>query len=232
MNFDAYARQYDLDLDEGIRLSGEGKEFFARGRLQAVREHFGRLGLTPRRALDFGCGTGTNAGIMAELWPECRVWGIDISTESLAVAKEHVRSERVCFLTPDEFNANVHEPMDWVFTSGVLHHIPVPERDTALQYIRGLIGMDGCFTIFENNPFNPGARLVMRRIPFDRDAVMVNPYGLVSTLRSLDYAPVTCRFLFVFPRPLKAFRALEPALSRVPVGAQYGVFARTPRGVQ
>ena len=33
----------------------------------------------------------------------------------------------------------------------------------------------GYFALFENNPWNPGARLVMRRIPFDRDAIMLSP---------------------------------------------------------
>jgi len=69
----------------------------------------------------------------------------------------------------------------------------------------------------------------MHLIPFDRDAVMVNPYRLASTLTGLGYADVSSRFLFIFPRPLAFLRPLERHLSRLPLGAQYGIFARAGR---
>jgi hypothetical protein len=35
-------------------------------------------------------------------------------------------------------------------------------------------------------------------------------------------------FLFIFPRPLKWFRPLEPLVSRLPLGAQYQIICRKP----
>jgi hypothetical protein len=66
----------------------------------------------------------------------------------------------------------------------------------------------------------------MRRIPFDRGAVMVNPFRLRSTLRSMGFEEVSCRYLFVFPRPLAFLRPLEARIEALPLGAQYGAFAQ------
>ena len=187
MNFDRYVRQYDQDLEKGIRLSGEGKHFFARERLIAVHEHFARSGFAPLRMIEFGCGIGTNIGIIRELWPATEIIGLDISEESLTAAEAQHRSTGARFMTPDTFRQAGEEPGDWVFCTGVVHHVPVAEREAVLRFIRDLLTPAGSLTVFENNPFNPGARLVMRLIPFDRDAVMVNPYRLESTLAGLGY---------------------------------------------
>lgn len=226
MNFDGYARQYDEGLRRGIRLSGEDADFFARGRLAAARAYFARVGIRPGRILEFGCGIGNHVGILREFWPGSDITGLDISEESLAVARERWRGDGIRFLTPEAFRAGAVAPVDWVFCAGVMHHIPPAARDDALGLVRDLLAERGVLTVFENNPFNPGARLVMRRIPFDRGAVMVNPYRLRSKLRALGFEEVSCRFLFVFPRPLAFLRGLEPRLEPLPLGAQYGVFAR------
>lgn len=226
MSFDQYVHQYDLDLQRGIRLSGEAREFFARGRLAAVQKHFRQAGVEPRRIVDFGCGDGTNIGIIHELWPDSDVVGLDTSRESLEVARQSLAGPRVRFLPPSEYAAHAEEPADWVFLNGVMHHVPIAERNVVLRSIRGFLRAGGFLTLFDNNPFNPGARLVMRRIPFDRGAVMVNPYRLMSQLAELEFAEISCRFLFIFPRFLSFLRFVEPRVGRLPLGSQYGIYAR------
>jgi hypothetical protein len=83
----------------------------------------------------------------------------------------------------------------------------------------------GVLAVFENNPWNVGARMVMRRIPFDRDAVPLSPPALRALLGGAGLSVRSTRFLFYFPRPLAALRPLEPWLVRVPLGAQYWVLA-------
>lgn len=56
----------------------------------ALGKHF-NPGFTHMRLLDIGCGGGVLAEEFARLG--CRVTGIDISTESLAVARAHARGE-------------------------------------------------------------------------------------------------------------------------------------------
>jgi hypothetical protein len=74
----------------------------------------------------------------------------------------------------------------------------------------------------ENNPWNPGARLVMARIPFDKDAEPLSPVEARRLLRSGGFARCSSlRTLFYFPRPLAFLRPVEPLLALLPLGAQY-----------
>ena len=80
--------------------------------------------------------------------------------------------------------------------------------------------------MFDNNPLNPGARWVMSRIPFDRDARMVSSYRVARLARRCGFVEVRSRFFFLFPRGLRALRGLEPYVEHLPLGAQYCVFGR------
>ena len=84
----------------------------------------------------------------------------------------------------------------------------------------------GLFAFWENNPWNPGTRMIMRRIPFDRDAVMVAPAAARRLLIDGGLEVVSTEFRFYFPAPLRRLRPLEPHLRRLPLGAQYLVLAR------
>ena len=56
----------------------------------------------------------------------------------------------------------------------MFHHIPPSERPAALALIRRKLRPQGRLFLFENNPWNPGARWVMKAIPFDRVATMLS----------------------------------------------------------
>ena len=76
------------------------------------------------------------------------------------------------------------------------------------------------------NPWNPGTRLVMRRIPFDRDAKLLSPPHARELLTRAGFNVLRTDFLFLFPRVLSALRPPEGRLARFPVGAQYMVLCR------
>ena len=57
--FDAYAARYDQELAEGLGLTGEGKEYYARGRMRWLAKRLREMGAAnPQTVLDFGCGLG------------------------------------------------------------------------------------------------------------------------------------------------------------------------------
>jgi hypothetical protein len=85
---------------------------------------------------------------------------------------------------------------------------------------------EGWLAFFENNPWNIGARLVMRRIPFDREAQMISVLRAREALGQAGFRVTAVRSLFYFPAVLKWMRWLEPALAHVPLGAQYFVLCR------
>src|SRR5205823_10980749 len=105
--------------------------------------------------------------------------------------------------------ATAPEPVDLVYTNGVFHHIPVAERPDAVGYVHGALLPGGLFALWENNPWNPGARYVMSRIPFDRDAIMLSARQARDLLRRAGFEVLRTDFLFIFPRPLRALRFLE-----------------------
>lgn len=218
------AQEYDALLQQGIRLSGEDKEFFIRGRLRDLVRQL-PAGFHPERILDFGCGIGDTANILAELFPDADIIGFDTSAPALVYARRTYGSARVSFCSLTGFTQMA--PVDLCYTNGVFHHILPEKRAEVIVQIHRLLRPGGQFAFFENNPFNPGTRMVMHRIPFDREARPLRPRETRRLLQtggfSFLYPP---RYLFYFPRPLAFLRRIEAFLIRFPLGAQYYILAQ------
>ena len=224
--FDQYADSYEVDLQRGLRLSGEGSAFFAEGRVARLGSQLARLRVTPGAILDFGCGTGSAIPALLELRGAERALGVDVSTELVEHARASVRDERASFRVVDD--EGLGGVMDLAFCNGVFHHIEPALRPAAVDYVRRALKPGGLFAFCENNPYNPGTRLVMRRIPFDRDAQTLTPRATRALLRSGGLEVVTTEYMFFFPRALRSLRAAERWLTRFPLGAQYMILARKP----
>ena len=95
--FDRYAEEYERALDRGISVSGEDKEFFARGRVEILRRHLDAISERPRAILDYGCGTGSATPFFLELLKPERFLGVDISAKSLEVARREHPQANVSF---------------------------------------------------------------------------------------------------------------------------------------
>lgn len=209
--------EYASMLEQGLRLSGESRDFFMEGRVRDLRA---QLGAPPARILDFGCGTGETAAHLAQVFPQAEVYGIDTAENAIAHAERAHGGARVRFGLVRDFDAE--SAFDLCYTNGVFHHIPPGERDGALRRIHRSLVSGGRFALMENNPWNPGTRMVMRRIPFDRDAIPLSPPEARRLLVRGGFTRIAApRFLFWFPRFLAPLRVLEPALVHVPLGAQY-----------
>lgn len=223
--FDSHADDYEAQCASGLAVSGEPKEFFARGRLEMLRARWDRAGRTePARVLDYGCGVGDVTALLAETFPRAQVLGLDPSERCVARARARFTGPRVSFETlADETEI---APCDLVHLNGVVHHVPPAERKRLFAHLAGLLAPAGVLVVFENNPWNPGARLVMSRIAFDRDAVPISAPALRGLVRGAGLRVCETRSLFWFPRPLAALRPLERFLVRVPFGAQYAVIAQ------
>lgn len=225
--FDRYAEQYDAALAQGLAVSGEDKNFFARGRVAFLAACLARLSTeAPQSVLDFGCGTGSATPFLLDLLRAESVLGVDVSAASLAVARRDFGGERARFLLPAEVPPSAG--MDLAFCNGVFHHIPTVERPAAVRYVATSLRAGGLFAFWENNPWNLGTRYVMDRCPFDGDAETLTPPEARALLRSGGLRIVRTDFLFLFPRALSALRPLEPLVSRLPLGAQYQVLCRKP----
>lgn len=99
-----------------------------------------------KRVLEIGCGIGTDTMNFARAG--ARVTAVDLSEESLAVARQRAKvfglADRITFHTAnaEELQATVPvEPFDLIYSFGVLHHTPNPER--AFRSLRPYLGSAG-----------------------------------------------------------------------------------------
>ncbi|MBF0127705.1 MAG: class I SAM-dependent methyltransferase [Magnetococcales bacterium] len=210
--------EYNAMLAKGLALSGEDKGYFLRGRILDLRARL-PAAFVPRRILDFGCGLGDASHFLAHAFPQALVVGADLSEPTLEYARSHFSSERVTFCSIAALGELPR--FDLCYVNGVFHHIEAGKREGTMELLRALLHPAGHLAVFENNPWNPGARLVMWRIPFDRDAVPVSSPAMGRLLRSHFRVTSGPWFLFYFPSILKWLRAFEPGLARWPLGAQY-----------
>jgi len=226
-DFDQHADSYDADLNRGLSVSGEEREYFANGRVRWLKHSLERLQQQPFSAIDYGCGVGDTAVLLRDAFDLEAVLGLDVSVRSLELARVKHESERCKFLT---FDAHIpDENADLIYCNGVFHHIPATERCSAINYIFRCLKPGGVFALWENNPWNPGTRIVMSRIPFDRDASTITPPEAGKLLEGEGFQIISTSYLFWFPRVLKALRFVEPYLGRIPLGAQYQVLCRKPQ---
>jgi SAM-dependent methyltransferase len=226
-DFDEVGGGYGTQLDRGLRLTGEPAEYYAARRIARVRELVEALGVTPRAVLDFGCGTGSSLGLLRDAFPDARILGFEPEPELAKIAGEATATARAELIGGAELDQ--YGIADVVYCNGVFHHIAPESRARAMASVARALRADGLACVWENSPFNPGTRLVMARIPFDRNAILLSPRELRSLQTGAGLTPVTTEYHFVFPKVLGFARNLERRLRALPLGGQYVVAGRLGR---
>jgi SAM-dependent methyltransferase len=220
--FDAHAHNYQEVLNRGLSVSGERGDFFLEGRVNWLKSRLDRLGVQVGKVLDYGCGTGGAAPVLRRILGARSVLGIDPSAAEIAVARRNHPQDTFCLTR--EFTPSAD--YDLVYCNGVFHHIPLAQRREVVRNIHASLRPGGLFALWENNPWNPGTRWIMSRIPFDRDAITLTGPETCRMLRVGGFEIMQHDFLFVFPKAFRALRGLEPYLAVLPIGAQYLALGR------
>jgi SAM-dependent methyltransferase len=224
--FDPYAEEYDAALAKGLSVSGESKEYFAERRVRWLGECLEKLGFSAGDIVDFGCGTGSATPYLLKLPGANSVLGLEVSAQSLKIAEERHGGAKVKFELIGRYHPRGE--VDLAFCNGVFHHIPVSERVKTAKYLFEMLRSGGLFSLWENNPWNPGTRYLMSRIPFDKKAITLSHLESKRLLRDAGFEILRTDFLFIFPRALKIFRPFEAMVTKLPLGAQYQLLARKP----
>jgi ubiquinone/menaquinone biosynthesis C-methylase UbiE len=99
-----------------------------------------------KRVLEVGCGIGTDSINFARAGAQ--LTAVELSSESLRIAEQRADvmgvADRIRFVqaNAEELRSALdHEPFDLVYSFGVIHHTPHPER--ALAEMRALTGPGG-----------------------------------------------------------------------------------------
>jgi SAM-dependent methyltransferase len=100
------------------------------------------------RVLEAGCGVGAQTHALAAQSPDAHFTSIDVSAESLAVARERVTAGNVEFVEADLHSFEA-EPFDHVFVCFVLEHLRDPYA--ALRRLKTLLKPGGTLTVIEGD---------------------------------------------------------------------------------
>ena len=218
MTVPGLTQEYDRQLQQGLRLSGESKGYFIEGRISFLRKILPPA-FVPKRVLDFGCGQGDSLPALADRFPGAEIFGYDPDQEIAALARGHRAGGRITVL--DRASMDRLDAIDLCYVNGVFHHIESESRAAAARTIFEKLAPSGRCALFENNPWNAGTRLIMRLVPFDRGCRPISYLRMRRLLGGAGFGKSAAYFLFFFPRVFSSLRIVEFPLRRLPLGAQY-----------
>lgn len=103
----------------------------------------------PGRAIDIGCGTGTNVITLARAgW---RVTGVDFAPRAISLAKRKVKAARIDaeLKVADATKLDgISGPFDLVFDLGCFHGIPTAFQPKYLEQLERILAPNGFFLLY------------------------------------------------------------------------------------
>lgn len=217
VDFDVVASSYSGLLNASIRFTGEKDDYFDHYKLECLKR-FLRNPKPRARILDFGCGIGKLAGLMAAEFPRTTLYGYDVSSKSIELAREKWKG--ISNLSFGD-RTGEREIYDLIIAANVFHHIRPENRKRVLIKIFGQLAPGGVLVIFEHNPLNPLTRHVVKNCAFDADAQLISLGRFVRLAVTCQFQVQQKRYIVFFPKFLKLFRKAEHSLGFLPLGAQY-----------
>jgi SAM-dependent methyltransferase len=104
-----------------------------------------------------------------------------------------------------------------------MHHVPPAQWPAFAAEMKRVVRPGGLAVVFEHNPFNPLTRRVVSNCEFDADAVLLRPKQTRALLADAGFRDLQSRSILSVPSFGKGTRAVDLALGRLPLGAQYFV---------
>ena len=228
--FDKYADNYDEGHKKAVSMSGYDPSYFDEYKIKILSEILrDSMSRSSIKILNYGCGTGKTEGYIHHYMPEVSVYGIDVSEESVRVARMNNEAyPNISFDSFDGKNVPGSELFDVIFCANVFHHIPRKSHKDSLHGIYSRLKPGGLFVIFELNPINPLTQLVavQNDYKFDPDANLLSPFYLGGLLGNEGFKESKVKFTIFFPSFLSSLSHLEKYLTWLPLGAHYYYVAR------
>jgi len=223
----SYARQYPEIINLTSGISGEKYEFFIHFRVSLMKRKLTEASACTgiHRILDFGCGIGATGDILEDAFPQAAIVGVDSSEKSVTEAYRQGLSRTDFICGEGEALPLANASVDLVYSNGVFHHTPLERRSPVLYELFRVVRPNGKVFIFENNPANPLMMRAMAKSPLDANAQTITPRELSNLVENCGFRILQTVYYFLFPHCLRFLRWSEPMFERLPLGAQYFVWA-------
>jgi SAM-dependent methyltransferase len=199
----------------------------------------------PKSILDFGCGIGLNIPFLHDCFKNTKLFGCDISPESIEIARKNYAYCDFCVVGSIN-DLQIYKNIDCIFISTVLHHIPPKEHKHWIDGLYNILsnsanitkqGGGGIMIVFEHNMNNPITRSIVKKSKIDEDATMLSPKYCKRLLLNKFYLTKTdekeiklasdnvkLKYTYFFPWRNKLFTIIERLLYWFPMGAQYCIY--------
>ncbi len=224
--FDKFAKNYDHGHAKAVKMSGFEPSHFHEYKLREVADCLRSNGLLDKRLklLNYGCGTGNSEKYIKKYLPNASVYSIDVSEESIKVAREENKDlSDVRFEPFDGINIPFDIGFDVIFIANVFHHIRHEKHVDILKTLHSKLRIDGSLFLFELNPLNLLTMWVaiQNDYKFDKDAKLLNPFYTKGVLAKAGFTHQEIRFTIFFPQIMSFLIPYEKYLSKLPLGAHY-----------
>ena len=230
--FNEYASTYETAVADALGVFAKCHGWALQRKADVIGEYLRQgpmsSGAVPR-VLDIGCGIVL---VHHRLRVPCEIHGIDVSENSIAVAREAQARKDVAEKEPRRAASHyltydgrtipfADDSFDLVFASCMFHHVPIPEHPALAREMVRVTRRRGTTLIFEHNPWNPATQFIFRNTALDADARMINHVRAENLLRNGSGRTARSRSILLTPFQGSVFRVLEKTFARLPVGAQY-----------
>ena len=229
--FDQYAHNYNEGHARAVKSTGFEPAYFHEYKIREVFNYLKSRGLDCRDIsfLNVGCGIGESEPYIKSYFPDSRVYGIDVSAESIDVARETRKDlAGVTYEPYDGEDIPFGIDFDVVFIANVFHHIRREKHLAMLRTLYHKLKEGGFIFLFELNPLNPLTLWIAFRndYKFDKDSKLLNPCYTGRLLSACGFRERQITYTIFFPKHLSFLIPLEKHLRKVPLGAHYYYAAR------
>lgn len=101
------------------------------------------------RILDVGCGIGWSTFEMSKAFPDCTIFGVDLSPNSISCAQQLFKKENTNFRQADVTKDEIYSSntVDAIVMIDVLEHISESDRYDFIEHINRLLNENGLFIV-------------------------------------------------------------------------------------
>ena len=224
--FDLYIKDFRKNHDKEMGLVGESSAFMAEIKAIKLQEWIPQRATSAKTILDFGCGDGLMTSFVNKYFPQAEIFGVDPSLESIKIAQKNYPQLH--------FSTNYDEKPDLDFEDasfdlalavGAFHHIPHNCHEGYFKEIFRTLKPNGCFVMFELNPYNPLTQYIFRKSPVEVNAKMLLPSYGYNMLKKYckTTGSIRCNYYFFFPHFLRFLRPYEKYLIKFFLGGLYAI---------